>query len=501
MKRLLEDAYAYALAANETYERYQDDWEYLLESYVGGKDYRRAAHLTKYQLETGDEYQARLDATPLENHAKSVISTYTSFLFKEGPTRDYGVLETDPALSDFLRDADHDGRSLDSFMKEVSVWSSVFGHCFILVSKPDIGAQTRAEELDAGVRPYVSVLTPLVVTDWSWSRSATGKYTLDYIKYIEDVNGDITVVREWSNDRIITHTVNTGTHEVIGTETEVNQLGIVPVIIAYNQRSVVRGIGVSDIYDIADQQRKIYNELSEIEQSIRLNGHPALVKTPSAEAVGGAGAIISMSEDQDPGLKPYLLDVKSDISQIYESINHSVEAIDKMANTGAVRATESRTLSGVAMETEFSLLNAKLSEKARNIELAEEGIWKMYAFYQGLKWDGTVMYPDNFTIRDKDREIQRLKVAREITENPVLLREIDEELAELLGYDELEDDEAEEMQHPTTIPGEDRSKHIQEMIMEGYTDQQMLALHPEISQADIDLAKRELLDINNQEGE
>jgi uncharacterized protein (DUF433 family) len=31
------------------------------------------------------------------------------------------------------------------------------------------------------------------------------------------------------------------------------------------------------------------------------------------------------------------------------------------------------------------------------------------------------------------------------------------------------------------------------MIMEGYTDPQILAMHPEITQADIDAAKQQLL--------
>ena len=62
----------------------------------------------------------------------------------------------------------------------------MFGHSFIMVTKPNIGATSRGEELAQGVRPYLSILTPLVVTDWNWSRSLNGQYVLDYIKYIED---------------------------------------------------------------------------------------------------------------------------------------------------------------------------------------------------------------------------------------------------------------------------------------------------------------------------
>ena len=433
MDKIIQDAYNLAVSTNDTYTRFQKRWEYLLQSYLGGEDYRESAQLTKYQLETSSEYAARLKATPLDNHCRSVISVYVSFLFRENPKREFESIANDPALESFLKDADYDGRSLDNFMKEVSIWSSVFGHSFIMVTKPNIGAVSRGEELAQGVRPYLSILTPLTVTDWNWSRSPNGQYVIDYIKYIEDVNGSTTVIKEWTTDYIKTMVVDTERQKLTEETIEENQMGVVPVVIAYNHRSPVRGLGLSDISDIADHQRKIYNEYSEIEQSIRLNGHPALVKTPSVEAVGGAGAVISMPEDMDAALKPYLLSVSTDLAQIYASIQNSIDAIDKMANIGAVRAIESRTMSGVAMETEFQLLNAKLSEKADNLQLAEEHIWKLYAQYQGMVWDGEVEYPGSFNIRDTSKEIEQLKVAKDTATDPVVLRKIDEHILEWMG--------------------------------------------------------------------
>jgi hypothetical protein len=49
-------------------------------------------------------------------------------------------------------------------------------------------------------------------------------------------------------------------------------------------------------------------------------------------------------------------------------------------------------------------------------------------------------------------------------------------------------------EHATTTP-EDRSAHIQQMIMDGYTDQQILDIHPEIAQSDITAAKELLLNL------
>lgn len=427
---------AQLVKGNSIYLEYQPRWKYLLESYMGGEEYRQAGHLTKYQLETEAEYQARLRSTPLENHCQSVISVYISFLFRENPDREFKELEMLPELKDFLEDADMDGRSLNSFMKDVAVWSSVFGHCFVMVTKPDVGAVTRADEVAMGVRPYVSLLTPMVVLDWQWTRMPSGRYELVYFKYIEDINGDIRVIKEWTPETIITSTVDIKNDVIKETVTEVNGLGKIPVVIAYNGRSVVRGIGVSDITDIADMQKFIYNSTSEVEQTIRLDSHPSLVKTPETEAGIGAGSLIHMPDNLDPGLKPYLLEFNgASVDSIYASIQHSIDSIDKMANTGAIRVNEARTLSGVAMETEFQLLNARLSEKADNLELAEEQMWKLWCEYMGTSWNGEIDYPGSFNIRDTQAEIDRLVKAKSAATDPRVLAIIDHEIIELLGED------------------------------------------------------------------
>lgn len=491
LTQTIKSEIANLLSGNDLYNTYRKHWQYLLESYLGGDEYRRAGHLVRYQLETDAEYSARLRTTPLENHCASVVSVYNSFLFRDTPTRDFGSIEGQQDLEDFLEDADFEGRSLDSFMRDVSTWSSVFGHAWIIMAKPNIGAATRAEEVEQGVRPYVNILTPLVVSDWEWQRQANGRYELIYLKYIEDMNGDVRTIKEWRPNTVRTAIVDTGKEEMLADETVPNGLGRIPAVICYNRRSTFRGIGIGDISDIADMQKFIYNATSEVDQSIRLDSHPSLVKTVDTEAGIGAGSLIHMPDGLDPGLKPYYLENSgANVESIYRSIEHSIGSIDKMANTGAVRATESRTMSGVAMETEFQLLNAKLSEKASSIELAEEQMWKLWCEYQGYTWDGVIDYPGSFNIRDTGSEIAQLKTAKETATDPRVLRKIDEQILEWMD----EDDDLDSLVHDTTQQGEDRTEHIQEMVMQGYTDAQILSMHPEIAQSDIESAKQQLLD-------
>jgi hypothetical protein len=424
------------LTGNELYQNYFEQWQYLLESYVGGNEYRVAGHLTRYQLETDAEYRARLKTTPLENHCQSVISVYNSFLFREEPEREFEGLEALPELEDFLNDADFDGRSLNMFMKDVATWASVFGHAWIIVTKPNVGAVTVADEQAQGIRPYVSLLTPMAVLDWQYSRLPSGRVELTYFRYLEETTGELSTVKIWTPEEIRTTVVNVNKGEVQEDIIEVNGLGKIPAICAYNGRSIIRGFGISDITDIADAQKFIYNATSEVEQSIRMDSHPSLVKTPETQAGVGAGSLIHMPDNLDPGLKPYLLEFGgASVSSIYQAIQHSIDSIDKMANTGAVRATESRTMSGVAMETEFQLLNARLSEKADNLQLAEEQMWKIWCEYMGTSWYGEVEYPGSFNIRDTAQEITQLQQAKAAATNPKVFDLIDGKIAEFLGED------------------------------------------------------------------
>lgn len=426
------------LAGNEIYSSYEKQWTYLFESYMGASEYRTGQHLYKYMLETNNEYTSRLNNTPYENHCSSIISVYNSFLFKTPPLRDLNSLSNLSETEDFLKDADMDGRSFNNFMKDVSTYASIFGHTWCMLVKPNVGAVSRGEELGMSVRPYLCHLSPLVVLDWQYSRSTSGAYVIDYFKYVEDINGSVTTVREWTPDLVKTIVIDTESETIMDTTVETNNLGKVPVVCAYNRRSMTRGIGISDIADIADASRFIYNALSELDTSIRLDSHPSLAKTESTLAGNGPGSIIQMPEDLDPGLKPYVVQASgANIDSILKSIEHTIDSIDKMANTGSVRARESRTISGVAMEVEFNLLSARVSEKGNNLELVEEQIWKMFAEYQGVTYDCEIEYPQSYNIRDEHKDLDFLiKASNAGITDPEYIAQVQGQIADIVIKDE-----------------------------------------------------------------
>ena len=421
--------------ALETHKDYKESvslWEYFIRSYNGGYDYMVGQYLNRYNLELDNEFNQRLANTPCDNHCKNIIQIYSSFLFRVKASRNFGSMAEEPSLESFLKDADLDGNSFNNVIKQAQNYASIYGHCFMILDKPKITTNTRADEIEQDIRPYLSIVTPENVLDWNFKREINGKYTLDYLKIREEIDRHGgTYMRIWYLDRVDTVYMKDDRTEPSIIDTADNLIGKIPAVILYNAKSHKRGIGQSDLQDIADLQKSIYNEFSEIEQLIRLTNHPSLVKTPSVNASAGAGAIIEMPDEMEPNLKPYLLQPSGqNLTSLMDSINHKVEAINRLAHTGAIRTTRNQINSGIALQTEFELLNARLSEKADNLQIAEEQLFKLYATFQNTEFDGEISYPDTFNIRDYASDLAFYQQAKAINiESPTLQKEIDKEIA------------------------------------------------------------------------
>ena len=487
----------YIVEAHPAYKHYLNRWLFLGDSYNGGYEYFLGKYLEPYYYESRDDYEKRLRMLGLDNHTKSVVGIYNSFLFRRDPKRWFNAIENDPGLEPFLADADLDGRSFHQFVREMSAMTMVYGNLWCIVDKPAAQTLTRADELRQGIRPYVSMFTPDNVLDWEYSRQPNGLYELTYLKVKEEVVNGKQYVREYTPEEINVYIIdgdnNTGDLEM----TMPNEIGKVPAVCVYASRSQTRGVGISPVGDIADIQKELYEMSSEIEQIIRLTNHPSLVKSADTEASAGAGSIIQLPQNLDPGLKPYLLQPDgASIEAVLQAIERKVESIDRMASLGGIRSVESRRLSGVGLQTEFQMLNARLADFAMNLEHAEEQIWRLWAQYQGAVWDGEIQYPRSFSIQDKVNDVQMLKMAKETAPNNKMITDkIDKMLLETITempyedvkewYEEWkqENKPAKDMvTHAPVTSADDLVTHLREMVEAGYTDEEIKSLHPELAQ-------------------
>ena len=421
------------LSTNQIYDDNAARWEFYLRSYMGGQEYADGAYLTRYINEDDKEYQKRLASTPCDNHCKNIVQIYNSFIWRVPPSR---ALPEDQVIVDFMKDADLDGRSFNAFMREAGAWASVYGHCWIVVDKPASIAETRQDEIEQGLRPYLTLITPDSVLDWRYERTVSGRYKLTMLKVRESVESDTTVVRIWEEDTVTVYKDDGKKVSMI--EQMGNPLGRIPAVTLYASRSTVRGIGVSDISDVADFQKAIYSELSEIEQLIRISNHPSLALTESTDASAGAGGLVTMPDELESGLKPFLLQPSSgSLTGVMESIDAKTESINRIAHMGGVRATETKAKSGVALQTEFQLLNARLSEKADLLELAEEQIWELFSEWQGQDFEIEIDYPDTFDVRDYAADLEFYQMAKASgIQSQLFSKEVSKKIAALIAGDE-----------------------------------------------------------------
>jgi hypothetical protein len=502
-------------------------WDYLGRSAAGGVEYRNAGYLRKYLGEDqspGNQYIQRLLNTPLDNHVASIISIYRSQLFRVSPERKLGLAGEFYQADAFVEDCDLDETDLNDFMRDVNDSLMTYGSVWVCVDKPVYRAATRADELALGIRPYVTMYNPLQVMDWSYERAPNGRYELTYVKIREAILDTHDVIRVWTPDVVYEYHVERSSYaqintsgndigtmpvdtmmieygKIIKTIEYVNPLGAVPVFSATIGSRLVRGVGSTpEIEAVADIQRAIYNLCSELEQSIRINSHPSLVKTADTQAAAGAGSIINMPENLSGDLKPFLLQPStSTVDSILSAIDNYVASIDRLSNLTSVRGA--KTMSGIAMETEQQTLNAKLNDMAATLERVEYKIWRLFFAWNQVETpdDFEIAYMKEFNIRDKDREIDRLIKAMAIVPNPLYQAEAMREIVSLT----LENDEVIEVIQQSMVvtqdpdptrgamtPGETHDSageeeeqyvpHVEQMIRDEYTTAEILSMHPEI---------------------
>ncbi len=142
---------------HESYKELAAQANYLYRSFIGGNTYRAGSYLTQYigeQNAPGNQYQKRLNATPLDNHVQTTVDIYRSFLFRNAPRRELGLLANNPLVGEWLKDTDQEGQGMDSFLKTANDLAIVTGSVWLLVDKPTYKVLTQAEEIALGIRAY-----------------------------------------------------------------------------------------------------------------------------------------------------------------------------------------------------------------------------------------------------------------------------------------------------------------------------------------------------------
>lgn len=381
---------------------------FFRDSYQGGIAYMAGKYLKPHRREKGDAYKTRLEFASFRNYCAPIIDIYTAYLYREKITRELKNLEAE--TEEFMLDADFEGHTFQKFIRETSKHNGKYGFFGVVVDKPQAeggSTPTKAQEEEQGIRPYVVPYSPLQFIQILFKR-VNGR-----IKLVKAVLEEDTGVEKLRRFRVWTRDAwevwekderdSSNNKEPARTENGTHTLGEVPLVLIKNRDKFHKIIGISDIEDIADINKKIYNYDSYADQIIGDTGFPFL-EIPSDGSSSGGETVIGtgnmLQKNEEGHGSEWIEPAHTSLSNILSWRDTSVEDIREMAKTGKASTTDTQAESGVALEIRFDQLNAVLADKAENMEGAENNIFRLFGLWQGIEWDGKVEYPRKFGIRD-----------------------------------------------------------------------------------------------------
>lgn len=410
-------------AVNPKYEEHVASWRLFLSVYKGIQTIVKRGYIPKHEREPQTAYDRRVKELYSFGYSKSVVKILTFHLFNKPPSgRQLKALENNELWELFFNDSNLQGDTYDIMIRNVSLYASIFGHMGILVDRAEGKFLNKKEQKDAGVYPYVATYQPNAILDWKWGKDENKRPVLQMVKLLDnDGTYRIWTREEWAVYKIVENgQTNTDSGQVgvpiisvdgyikgrtsVGVGDEKvekigegrNPLEEVPFFWFYNLKTDEVSIGESDIEDISRIDISIIKNCSQIEEIINFAAFPMMRKprmpadpSKTQQSMQDDEVSVQIVQEFDPEFpesKPEWMkpEVESAIASVLDTITKKVTEIYRAANIGGITTTETSTQakSGVALKTEFQMLNSSLVFKSTNLEKAENKILELF-----LKWE------------------------------------------------------------------------------------------------------------------
>lgn len=406
------------------YKEMLPHWDFVEESYSGGRAWFNAANVFRYMKEGDTEYKDRIARAYRFNHSREVVDLVDKYLFRKKVTRREGA---SAKLKEFWDSATLNGLDMDEFMHVVSQKSSVFGKPWIVIDS-DIPRIENATEADLEVYhgPYAYIVRPQDVLDASFDDYGNLNWVLirEYIRMDQnpfDTDSGLVpqfrlwTTEDWSLFRKVARKmerVDWGWHG----------LGEVPALPADNGFSADNYVTPSLIADIAYLDRACANYASNLDAIIQDQTFSQLAM-PAQGVLPGEDAYNKLLEmgtkrvflyDGENGNQPVYLSpdprqaqlIIGAIQQLINEIYHSVGLAGERTKQDNAKGIDNS--SGVAKSRDFERVTALLRAKATALESVENKIARIVSLWNGEEapQSDLVEYPDEFDVRGLADEIE-----------------------------------------------------------------------------------------------
>lgn len=208
-------------------------WDMIACLREGTDAMRRAGelYLPRYPAESEPAWQDRLKRSFLFAALRDTLDRHAGKPF--GQPVEIAGLENIAALAPLVENADGEGQSITGLAKAIWLDAEAFGLSHVFVDMPAINAETRAEELAAGISPRLIHISARSLYYWRHQRDGAGLMRLVEARW---KSGG--VVTRWTLDSWERYERNDGGQWLV-TERGDNTFGQIPLLTCYFQREAL----------------------------------------------------------------------------------------------------------------------------------------------------------------------------------------------------------------------------------------------------------------------
>jgi len=273
----------------QSYRAQLEDVVLMRDASGGTKTLRKAGktYLPKHPMEADEKHEERLEIAVAFNALGKTVSALTGMIFRKDPTYE----KVPEPLEEHLENIDQRGQALPIFLRNVAEDALTDGHTWLHVDAPrqDPAIRTRADERQAGIRPYWIAVKKSQAINWRYMLRA-GRPVLTLFVYREAVKRPVGDFGEETVDgrRVLRELVTPDGREIVGqfwefqeavdaqgnrtkkwvrTESYMIDIDEIPVVIVYAKRT---GIYESEppLRDLAYEQIEHYRVRSDRQKSM-----------------------------------------------------------------------------------------------------------------------------------------------------------------------------------------------------------------------------------------
>ena len=441
-------------AANETM------WRRSRDAYLGGEKYIASA-LVRHVSELELEFAERRRRAYYFNYPRAIARRITQYVLGTDPVR----RGADPSL---VEDWSRTGLRTNEVMRQLSTMLNVYGRAWLLVESPEFaGSPTVEEARENRLRPYVTALSPLKVTDWAYGDDGKLLWAIvaeDAVNKPDPFSDPVRrrLRRIYFRDRWMLLETDGERPAAQG----VNQLGEVPLIPVCEPD----GFGMDSGHwfeDVVRISEAILNNESEAQMNVVKQMFGMLVISDSfargarkttAEGGGSFAATVARSAAviesvDEKGISRFISPSGVTNETIREENRHlKSELYDVVGLAVQSASREAQTAESKAWD--FQNVGQFLAARADLLEQAETAAWHMLHCYDPAIPVPEVVYNRKFAIRDLGDSIAGVLDLAKLSDGSAYQKAVKRTALELLdAVSGIPESEKQEIQNEITNSG------------------------------------------------